>query len=126
MFLSPSILTPNELHTNSELHVFNLLSPCFHPPPPSSSRLLPPSPLSPPLFLRLRSIPKSTLMVESYVAKSVTLGGNPQMTREVLSHELESELSTTSKLLFLHNVDHELHAAYSSTEDYFETEVLHG
>jgi hypothetical protein len=65
-------------------------------------------------------------MVESYVAKSVTLGGNPQMTREVLSHELESELSTTSKLLFLHNVDHELHAAYSSTEDYFETEVLHG
>ena len=75
---------------------------------------------------RLRSIPKSTLMVESYVAKSVTLGGNPQMTREVLSHELESELSSTSKLLFLHNVDHELHAAYSSTEDYFETEVLHG
>ena len=33
---------------------------------------------------RLRTIPKSTMMVESYVAKSVTLGGNPQMTREAL------------------------------------------
>ena len=39
---------------------------------------------------RLRSIPKSTLMVESFVAKSVTLGGNPQMTREAMSHELEA------------------------------------
>jgi hypothetical protein len=75
---------------------------------------------------RLRSIPKSTLMVESYVAKSVTLGGNPMMTRETLSHELESELAMTAKEMFLHNVDTELHSAYSSREDYFETEVLHG
>jgi hypothetical protein len=75
---------------------------------------------------RLRSIPKSTLMVESFVAKSVTLGGNPQMTREALSDELESELAATAKEIFLHNVDNELHAAYCSTEDYFETEVLHG
>ena len=75
---------------------------------------------------RLRSIPKSQLMVESYVAKSVTLGGNPTMTREVLSHELEAELASTSKSIFLHKVDQELHAAYSSVEDYFETEVLHG
>merc|ERR1712166_1477494 len=75
---------------------------------------------------RLRSIPKSTLMVESFVAKSVTLGGNPQMTREAMSHELEAELAFTTKKLFLHNVDVELHAAYSSREDYFETEVLHG
>ena len=28
--------------------------------------------------------------------------------------------------MFLHNVDEELHSAYSSREDYFETEVLHG
>jgi hypothetical protein len=32
----------------------------------------------------------------------------------------------TSKEMFLHNVDEELHSAYSSREDYFETEVLHG
>ena len=50
---------------------------------------------------RLRSIPKSTLMVESFVAKSVTLGGNPQMTREALSHELEAGASLVFLLLWM-------------------------
>ncbi len=75
---------------------------------------------------RLRSIPKSTVMVDSFVAGSVVEGGNPKMTRENLSIELERELASTFKLVKLHEVDRELHAAYASRDDYFETEVLHG
>ena len=75
---------------------------------------------------RLRGIPKSQKMVESFIAASVVKGGKPQMTRESLSVELERELASTFKQIKMHDVDHELHAAYCCREDYFETEVLHG
>jgi hypothetical protein len=75
---------------------------------------------------RMRNIDKSVKMIESTVVRSVKNGGIPQMTREDADHELQAELEYSFQLIKLHDIDQELHYAYSVREDYVETEVLHG
>ena len=75
---------------------------------------------------RIRNIDKSQKMIQSTIVRSVVNGGIPEMTREDAEHELQWELEYTFKLVKLHDIDKELHYAYSVREDYVETVVLHG
>eukprot|EP00947_MAST-08B_sp_MAST-8B-sp1_P000929 g929.t1 len=74
----------------------------------------------------LKLVPKETRLVETSVARSVVNGGAPLMRRTDLLFELDFELAECSRSLRLHDVDKELHLAYSTPEEYMETVALHG
>jgi hypothetical protein len=63
---------------------------------------------------------------ESHVALSSQLGGNPIFRREDLLFELNQEVKELDLRLSLDLIDKELHDAYASRAEYFESHHLHG
>eukprot|EP00948_MAST-09A_sp_MAST-9A-sp1_P001552 g1552.t1 len=77
-------------------------------------------------LLLVRKIPTDQRMIESTVALSATRGGVISFAREDLILELQTEIQQKSLSIRMAAVDKELHDAYNTYEDHFETQALHG
>jgi hypothetical protein len=74
---------------------------------------------------RIRSDRDSTIF-ESDVVLSVQLGGNRVFKRQDLMDELMEERKELAQRVDLNNIDRELHDAYATRKEYFESKYLHG
>lgn len=69
---------------------------------------------------------RDSLIFESDVVLSVQLGGNRVFKRQDLVDELMHEQRELAQRIDLNNVDQELHDAYATRKEYFESRYLHG
>lgn len=74
---------------------------------------------------RVRS-DRDSVIFESDVCLSVQLGGNRVFKRQDLVDELMFEMRELSQRIDLNNIDLELHDAYATRKEYFESKFLHG
>jgi hypothetical protein len=69
---------------------------------------------------------RDSLIFESDVCLSVQLGGNRVFKRQDLVDELMYEQRELAQRIDLNNIDQELHDAYATRKEYFESKYLHG
>jgi hypothetical protein len=69
---------------------------------------------------------RDSLIFESDVCLSVQLGGNRVFKRQDLVEELLFEQRELAQRIDLNNIDQELHDAYATRKEYFESRYLHG
>ena len=69
---------------------------------------------------------RNSIIFESDVCLSVQLGGNRVFKRQDLVDELMYEIRELGQRIDLNNIDRELHDAYATRKEYFESKYLHG